>query len=769
MGHALDDTLQDILIRYKRMKGFAALWIPGTDHAGIATQSVVEKQLAKEGLSREELGRKKFIERVWEWKEKSGSRIKEQLKRLGCSCDWKRERFTLDPGLSKAVRQIFVQLYKEGLIYRSKYMVNWSPGIQSAISDLEVDYQEVDGFLYHFQYPISGSDQTITVATTRPETMLGDTAIAVHPDDPRYQKLVGKDIQHPFVKRSFKIIADEYVDQTFGSGAVKITPAHDPNDYEIGKRHNLDFITTIDEKGRIDSPETPFHQLDRFEARKKIIEALKEKNLFVEKEPHKHSVGHCQRTGVPIEPRVSTQWFVKINSLAEPAIQAVTSDQIQFVPPQWTKTYLKWMEEIRDWCISRQLWWGHQIPVWYCQQCQYEIVELDDPDLCPSCGSSDLKQDEDVLDTWFSSGLWPFSTLGWPEETEDLKKFYPTSVLVTGFDIIFFWVARMIMMGLKAMKKVPFRQVHIHALVRDEHGKKMSKTVGNVIDPLELMETYGTDAFRFSMAAFAVQGRDILLSKERIEGYRNFMTKIWNATRFILNYSEENLYSQSEIDQVKPEAEVQHWIQSRLKSMIENVEKGIDEMKFNDAAQALYQFIWNDYCDQYIEFSKVRLQKGGAEKDQTIQFSIQTLQKMIKALQPFSPFITEQISRSLPISDDKREFLMLQDFPSLDKIEWDQQKEQLFEYVLDAKNKLNQLKADHKLENNHAYVTLKDSSADMSVFIKLKDDLKLNTGFEVKKEDPPPHSLSIEFGLGKYILSICPDQNAKKRRTGEEN
>ncbi|HMQ11445.1 MAG TPA: valine--tRNA ligase [Oligoflexia bacterium] len=650
MGHALDNTLQDILIRYKRMDGYEALWLPGTDHAGIATQAVVERNLLAEGTSRQKIGRKAFVDRVWQWKEQSGNTIINQLKRLGASCDWSRERFTLDEGLSYAVRKVFVDLYNEGLIYRSSYLVNWSPALQSAISDLEVNHEEVDGQLVYFKYPLADhASEHIVVATTRPETILGDTAIAVHPNDSRYQNLIGKTVVHPFVNRTIPIIADEYVDPKFGSGAVKITPAHDPNDYEMGKRHNLDNITILDKSGHIDCPESDFHTQDRFEARKNIIQSLKDKNLWLKTEPHRHSVGICDRSGAVVEPRISEQWFVKTKPLAEPALAAVKSSDVKFVPSQWTKTYEHWMENIQDWCISRQLWWGHQIPVWYCDNCSEKTVTIDDPDYCQHCQSKNIQQDPDVLDTWFSSGLWPFSTLGWPESTDDLKKFFPTSVLVTGFDIIFFWVARMMMMSCKFMGQAPFHTIHIHALVKDEQGKKMSKSKGNVVDPLELMNTYGTDAFRFSLTAFAAQGRDILLSEKRIEGYRNFMTKLWNAARFTLSQlSEDKVFTSDELNQTSPQTMAQHWILNELETLIDEVRKALDQYRFNEAAQATYNFIWKNYCDWFLEVAKADLDEPQL-KNKTQLVLVHALETSLRLLHPIAPFITDKIWQELPL------------------------------------------------------------------------------------------------------------------------
>ncbi|MFH1262418.1 MAG: valine--tRNA ligase [Pseudomonadota bacterium] len=654
MGHALDETLQDILIRYKRMDGYASLWIPGTDHAGIATQNVVEKELGKEKLTRHQVGREKFVTRVWEWKEKYGNHILRQLKRLGCSCDWERERFTMDPVLSRAVRTVFVSLYNEGLIYRSSYLISACPRCRTALSDLEVEYHEIDGQLTYFHYETEDG-RRISMATTRPETMLGDTAVAVHPDDPRYRDWVGATLVHPFVDRRFPVIGDVSVKKEFGTGAVKVTPAHDPNDYALGKQHNLEFITILDETAKMTNEAGPYSGMDRFEARKRVVADLKAKGLFEKAEPHRHAVGHCQRCGTIVEPRISEQWFVKIAPLARPAAEAVRSGRTKFVPESWTKTYLDWMENIRDWCISRQLWWGHRIPVWYCSDCRKETVALDDPHECVHCGSAKIEQDPDVLDTWFSSSLWPFSTMGWPDKTPELAKFYPTTVLVTGFDIIFFWVARMMMMGLKFMNDVPFGTVHIHALVRDEQGKKMSKSKGNVVDPLELMEKYGTDSFRFALTSFAVQGRDILLSEKRIEGYRNFITKLWNASRFALTFLGETAI----VPETAPSTLPDRWIRNGLNELTGQVRTAFDEMRFSDAADAIYHFTWHEFCDWYIEMVKPHQ----AASRETILY---VLDRLLRLMHPITPFVTEEIWQRLPIPRTTST-IMLAPYPSDDR------------------------------------------------------------------------------------------------------
>lgn len=702
MGHALNATIQDILIRWKRMLGFKVLWLPGTDHAGIATQNVVEREISKEGIDRHKLGRDVFIERVWKWKAEYGGRIIHQLKKLGASCDWSRERFTLDEGLSRAVREVFVRLFEEGLAYRDNRLINWCPRCHTALSDLEVEYEDIDGKLYSIQYPLTDGSGYITVATTRPETMLGDTGVAVNPEDERYKSLIGRTLDLPLTGRRIPVVADPAVDPAFGTGAVKVTPAHDFNDEAIGKRHNLKSISVIAEDGRMsaDAGER-YIGLDRYACRKKVIEDLQELNLLEGYKKHRHSVGHCYRCKTIIEPILTIQWYVQIEPLAAEAVKAVEGKSIRLIPDQWENNYFAWMRDIKDWCISRQIWWGHQIPVWYCPDCKGEngmppqgemiehiffepvmlkdgrkvtggiyselrrsgishddiiknsrivriskgvkpICRKEDLKECPECGSRNIIRDPDVLDTWFSSALWPFSTLGWPEETEDLKTFYPTSVLVTGFDILFFWVARMIMMGLKFMNNVPFKDVYIHALVRDSKGQKMSKSKGNVIDPLVMIDKYGADAFRFALAAFAAQGRDVRFSEDRVEGYRHFINKLWNATKFIINNNEESRVKQplNKRDLDLPS----RWILSRLSFTAEEVNRNLENYRFNDAANSIYQFVWHEFCDWYIELTKPVLYHGTSEEKATvINCLFFVLEKVIQLLHPFMPFITEEL------------------------------------------------------------------------------------------------------------------------------
>ena len=662
MGHALNNTLQDVMTRYRRMQGYNALWMPGTDHAGIATQNVVEQELAKEGLTRHDLGREKFIERVWEWKEKYGGVIINQLKRLGCSCDWSREAFTMDEKLSRAVREVFVRLYNDGLIYRGDYIVNWCPRCHTAISDLEVEYEEKEGALWEIRYPYADGTGDIVVATTRPETMLGDTAVAVNPDDKRYKDKIGGKVILPLVNRIIPVIADSHVSVEFGSGAVKITPSSDPNDFAIAERHHLEIVNIIDGNGVINENGGIYQGQDRYEARQSILRDLEKGGYLLGKKPYSHNVGQCYRCKTDIEPMVSAQWFVKIKPLAKVATAAVIKGKTRILPSMWESTYFEWMNNIRDWCISRQIWWGHRIPVWYCGSCGKEIVSTIDPVECPNCGGSSLRQEEDVLDTWFSSALWPFSTLGWPEKTKSLKTFYPTSVLITGFDILFFWVARMMMMGLYVMKDVPFRDVYLHALVRDELGEKMSKSRGNIIDPLEMIDKFGCDAFRFTLVALTAQGRDIRMSEERIAGYKHFVNKIWNATRFALMNLDDYTSSGAHISK-DDESLPDRWIKHRLNMTVSEVIKSLDEYRFNDAASGIYQFIWHELCDWYLELVKPELYgKGNPEKRRAAQHTLLTvMMSSLKLLHPIMPFVTEEIWQTL-VGDGTS--IMVSEFPT---------------------------------------------------------------------------------------------------------
>ncbi|MBT7696670.1 MAG: valine--tRNA ligase [Desulfobacterales bacterium] len=650
MGHALNNTLQDILCRYKRLRGENVLWMPGTDHAGIATQNVVEKKLAAEGRDREQLGREKFIEAVWEWRSESGSAIINQLKRLGASCDWDRERFTMDEGLSKSVRKVFVQLHKEGLIYQGNYIINWCPRCNTALSDLEVEHEEQEGQLYHIKYPFENGKGGLVVATTRPETMLGDTAVAINPDDERYNNLKENNVVLPLVERIIPIIRDKYVDTEFGTGALKVTPAHDPNDFEIGTRHKLENIKVIGDDGTMTEEAGKFKGLDRFKCREAVVNTLEKEGLLVKQEPHDNSVGHCYRCKTIVEPNLSRQWFVKVKPLAEKAIAAVEEGKTKIIPENWTKTYFDWMYNIKDWCISRQIWWGHQIPAWTCQDCEKVTVSMETPEKCSHCGSANIVQETDVLDTWFSSALWPFSTMGWPDKTPLLEKYYPTSVLVTGFDILFFWVARMMMMGLHFMDEIPFKEVYVHALVRDEHGKKMSKSKGNVIDPLDVIEKYGTDAFRFTLAAFAAMGRDIKLSEDRVEGYRHFINKLWNAARFALMHLDSEEGKEYKTIDSKGISLPDRWILSRLKTVTGSVAEALDSYRFNEAAGTLYQFVWHEFCDWYIEAIKPILYGKHGEDQQNATKNVlwHVMRDILVLLHPFIPFVTEEIWHKLP-------------------------------------------------------------------------------------------------------------------------
>ncbi len=646
MGHALDNTLQDVLIRFRRMQGYEALWMPGSDHAGIATQIKVEEVLAKEGVSRYDLGREAFIDRVWEWKHEYGGRIINQLKRLGASCDWQRERFTMDEGCSAAVREVFVSLYEKGLIYQGNRITNWCPRCNTALSDIEVEHEEKPGNLYHVRYPLEGRpDEYVTVATTRPETILGDTAVAVHPEDKRYRHLVGQYLILPVVGRRLPIVADEYVDPSFGTGAVKVTPAHDPNDFDMGLRHNLPQVVVIAPDGTMTAEAGKYAGLDRYECRKALVSDLKELGNLVKIDEHMHAVGHCQRCATVVEPLVSKQWFVRMQPLAEPAIEAVTSGRIKFVPERFTRVYINWLENIRDWCISRQIWWGHRIPAWYCEGCGETIVSREDITACPKCGGK-AEQDPDVLDTWFSSALWPFSTMGWPQQTRELAYFYPTSVLVTGYDIIFFWVARMIFMGLEFMDNIPFEHVFIHGLVRDGEGRKMSKSLGNGIDPLDVIEKYGADTLRFTLMTGNTPGNDMRFYWERVESSRNFANKIWNASRFVLM----NLEGFDPAKAPGAYTLADRWIMSRYARTAAEVTANLERFELGEAARSLYEFIWNEYCDWYIETAKARLyDKEDAAARATAQYVLwYVLGNTLKLLHPFMPFISEAIWQHLP-------------------------------------------------------------------------------------------------------------------------
>ena len=666
IGHALDNTLQDILIRYRRMQGYAALWLPGTDHASIATEAKIVEAMKKEGITKEDIGREAFLERAWDWKREYGGRICDQLKKLGSSCDWSRERFTMDEGCSDAVKEVFVRLYEKGLIYRGERIINWCPHCCTSISDAEVEFEEQDGFFWHLRYPLTDGSGYMELATTRPETLLGDTAIAVNPDDERYKDFVGKTVTLPLVGREIPVVADSYVDMEFGTGVVKITPAHDPNDFEVGLRHNLPIINVMDDTAHMnENAGEKYLGMDRYECRKAIVKDLEEGGFLVKTEPHAHNVGTCYRCGTTVEPRVSMQWFVKMQPLAEPAIDCVRSGKTKFVPERFEKVYFHWMENIRDWCISRQLWWGHRIPAYYCADCGEMVVSKEAVTVCPKCSGTHMHQDEDTLDTWFSSALWPFSTLGWPNETEELDFFYPTNTLVTGYDIIFFWVARMIFSGMENMKAQPFDTVFIHGIIRDELGRKMSKSLGNGVDPLVLIDQYGADALRFFLATGNSPGNDMRFSDKRVESCRNFANKLYNASRFVhMNIDDYDVPCKLP-DTLTTEDK---WIISRVNTVAKEVSDNLDKFELGMAVQKLYDFIWDCYCDWYIELTKSRLREEGETAQNARQVLTWVLERTLRLLHPFMPFITEEIWQTLPHSSEADgETIMLQKYPEYDE------------------------------------------------------------------------------------------------------
>lgn len=713
MGHALDNTLQDTLIRWRRMQGYSTLWVPGTDHASIATEVKIVEEMAKEGLTKNHVGREGFLERAWEWKEKYGGRIVDQLKKLGSSLDWSRERFTMDEGCSRAVIEVFIRLYEKGLIYRGDRIINWCPECKTALSDAEVEHQEQDGHFWHIYYPIKDSDEKLTIATTRPETMLGDTAVAVHPEDERYQHLIGKKVILPLVNREIPIIADEYVDREFGTGVVKITPAHDPNDFEVGLRHNLEQLRVMDDEAVMNENAGKYQGLDRYEARKRIIEDLEKEGLLAKIEEHSHNVGHCYRCDTVVEPIISKQWFVKMEPLAKPAIEAVRDGRIKFIPERFEKIYFNWMENIRDWCISRQLWWGHRIPAYYCQGCNDTVVAREMPDYCAKCGSTEFKQDEDVLDTWFSSALWPFSTLGWPDKTEELEYFYPTSVLVTGYDIIFFWVARMIFSGLEHMGEVPFRHVFIHGIVRDAQGRKMSKSLGNGIDPLEVIEEYGADALRLSLLTGNAPGNDMRFHYERVESSRNFANKIWNASRFILMNLKDTVPKKPD----KEELELpDRWIISKYNRLVQEVTENLEKYELGIAVQKLYDFIWSEFCDWYIELAKPRLydQENEQQRETVLYTLTYVLSNSLKLLHPFMPFITEEIWQHLPHEGDS---IMISPWPEYNENEVDAEAEDQMEAIMNAIRSIRNVRAEMEVHpSQKAQVIIVPSQGYKDVF-----------------------------------------------------
>ncbi len=757
IGHALNNTLQDVLVRYKRMDGYDVLWVPGTDHAGIATQNVVEKELAKEGLTRHDLGREKFLERVWKWKEQYGNTIINQLKKLGASCSWSYERFTMDEGLSRAVREVFVRLWEEGLIYRGDYIINWCPRCQTALADLEVEFESVEGKLWYIKYPLEDESGYIVVATTRPETMLGDTAVAVHPEDERYKALIGKKVILPLTGRIIPIIADKVVDPKFGTGAVKVTPAHDFADFEIAKRHNLPFVKVIDETGKMTESAGIYAGLDRFSARKRVVEDLKAQGLLEKEEDYQLVLGHCYRCNTIIEPLLSKQWFVSTKPLAQPAISAVQYGFIKFIPENWVNLYFDWMRNIRDWCISRQIWWGHRIPVWYCNACGETIVSKEENvEECPKCGLKELKRDEDVLDTWFSSALWPFSTLGWPEKTEALSTFYPTSVLVTSFDIIFFWVARMIMMGIHFMGQIPFKNVYIHALVRDEKGQKMSKSKGNVIDPIEMIEKYGTDALRFTLVALAAQGRDIKLSEARIEGFRHFINKIWNAGRFVLMNLEDYTPEEKEI-KLNELPLFSRWILSELQKTIKITREKLEEFEFDQSAMEIYHFFWDKFCDWYLEISKIYLKDPNYRKS-TQKVLLEVLKNSLKLLHPFIPFVTEEIWQYLP--EKETEHIIVAKYPIFEEKFIDEDAERWVKILQELIVGIRSVKAEYNLTfKTDLNIVFRSSNEDILDFIKNQkepikflakiSDIELSRNYKKKKGE-----VSVVLSEGELFINL---------------
>jgi valyl-tRNA synthetase len=726
LGHAMFVAMEDMMIRYYRMLGRAALWVPGSDHAGIATQLQVERMLLSEGTSRQAVGREEFLRRTWEWKEKYGGIIIRQLRRLGASCDWDRERFTLDEGLSRAVREAFVRLYDKGLIYRGEYLINWSPGLQTAVSDLEVEYSEEEGTLYYFKYPIAGSNLKegagrgyIPVATTRPETILGDTAVAVHPDDDRYRHLIGKTCLVPMLNRTIPVIHDTYVSMEFGTGALKITPGHDPNDFEIGQRHGLPIVNVLNPDATMNENAGPYAGLDRYECRDKLWADMEAAGLTIKTEKYMMQVPRSQRGGEVVEPLVSTQWFVKMEPLAEAGLEAVRDGRIKIIPERFTKVYYNWLENIRDWCISRQLWWGHRIPVWHCGDCNHMTVVREDPVACEKCGSANLQQDPDVLDTWFSSGLWPFSTLGWPEETEDLRRFYPTDMMETGYDILFFWVARMIMQGLEMTDQIPFDTVYLHGLVRDAQGHKMSKTAGNVIDPVEMMDRYGTDALRFTLLTGSTPGNDMSLSEERIVANRNFANKIWNVTRFVVS----NLGAAFEAGlgtwNLSAIALPDRWIISRYNRLVSNVTRLMDTYQYGEAGRQIYEFLWGEYADWYIEIAKIRLYGADAHAQATVRrVLVYVLDRTLRLLHPFMPFVTEATWQHLPHADDS---LMISSWPTPG--EFCEESEADMQLVMDAIRAIRNARAEYNVEPARRIVAYIATGEMYDLFLSQRDIL----------------------------------------------
>ena len=770
MGHALDETLQDILIRYKRMQGFNTLWVPGTDHASIATEAKIVEKLKAEGITKEDLGRDGFLKRAWKWKEEYGGTILNQLKKLGCSCDWSRERFTMDEGLSNAVTEVFIDLYNKGLIYKGKRMINWCPYCNTSISDAEVEYEEETTHLWHVKYPVKGEEgKFVIVATTRPETMLGDTGIAVHPDDERYKDLVGKTVILPIMNKEIPIIADDFVEKEFGTGAVKLTPAHDPNDYQAALKHNLEIIPVFDEEFKMNNLVPEYKGMDMYEAREKIVERLQQEGYLVKIEDYNHNVGKCYRCHHTIEPHISEQWFVKMEPLAKPAIEAVRTGKVEFVPERFDKIYYNWMENIQDWCISRQLWWGHRIPAYYCQECGEVIVSKEEPHKCTKCGSTNLKQDEDTLDTWFSSALWPFSTLGWPEQTEDYKYFYPTSTLVTGYDIIFFWVARMIFSALEHTGQVPFDKVFIHGIVRDSLGRKMSKSLGNGIDPLEIIAKYGTDALRFSLVLGISPGNDIRYMPEKLESASNFANKLWNASKFVLSNMPED---GSKLAEDKLPANLCYedkWILSKLNKLVKEVTNNLENFELGIATQKVYDFIWNEFCDWYIEMVKSRLYDENCTTKFAAQYTLnKVLKDSLKLLHPVMPFVTEKIYMQLYHNDES---IMISKWPeyteSLSFEKEEEQIEKLKTIIVGIRNLRTNLNVHPSKKSKLIFVTktandmLKESSA-MIQKLGFANEIDI----QENKENIPQNAMSVlADGIEVYIpFEELVDLEAEKQR-----
>jgi len=779
LGHALTATIEDIMTRWHRMMGEPTLWLPGVDHAGIATQMVVEKELAREGKTKADIGREKFLERVWQWANKYRHRILVQHQRLGASCDWDRERFTLDEGPCKAVRTAFVSLYEKGLIYKGERIINWCPRCVTALSDLEVDHKELTSNLYYVRYPLADEEgKFITVATTRPETILGDTAVAVNPDDERYKNMVGRKVVLPAVKRVIPVIADEAVSLEFGTGAVKITPAHDPVDFEVAQRNDIGLINILNDDATMNKNAGPYEGLDRFECRKKLLEDLDKEGFLMKVEPYAHSVGHCHRCATVIEPLASRQWFVKMEPLAKPAIEAVTEGRIKIIPERFNKVYLNWMENIRDWCISRQLWWGHRIPVWYCRSCGEVIVSVVDPDKCPKCTSSELKQDDDVLDTWFSSGLWPHSTLGWPDETEDMAYFYPTSVMETAYDILFFWVARMIVMGLENTGDIPFHTVYLHGLIRDEKGEKMSKTRGNVLDPLKLMDKYGTDAMRFAILAGTSPGNDTKLGKDKLEAGRNFANKLWNATRFVLKVIKEadgNFGSGAGVIPMED-----RWILSRMEITTTSVNKLMADYQFGEAQRKLYDFIWGDFCDWYIEIAKVRLHSKD-NKASPIPMLVKILEFSLRLLHPYMPFITEELwqhlKKSIPGGLFPVDSIMIADYPRAGGAGADERAEKIISSVIEVIRAVRNARAENNVAASR-FIEVQLYTGELAEYISLyaktikrlaRIEKLIVSGDTVKKETAEDDLVTVAAGVTIVIpMAAMVDRDAEKEKKERE-